>query len=567
MKKRVCSFLLACVLMASALPVATASAAVQVFHDVPKKEWYAGYVYAMADKGIIKGTSDTTFAPNISVSRAEFVKMLAASLVPQSEIDQYKGMNLFTDVPSSQWYDPYVNWAAQHGIANGSDGRFDPNGPVTRQEAAAFMVRAAKAYPDKIDLTEKKPLITFKDQDKIASWAREDVAACQKAGIMNGNTDGTFAPGSKAPRHQAAAMLCRLADIAPFEGDQIPEPPEPPKPPEPVFKAPVTFRKTVAGVSVRGVELDPSKGYAAKAVLAGNQFYKNDTASNIIKNNNGYVAVNGADFNSGSDLSTSSGIVSGGKVVRVYNNPVDPKPAFVVDKNGKASIQFMTINQTVTLEKNGKKYASFDRVSTNRPVRAPDATRMIYTRAFGKSVLDGKIFRGLAVDGNGKVTNVYSNASNVPIPSSGFLLIERAERQVEEKLFTDAKPGDTLRVDVAYEGSAVQDIQTSLSAGPTVVKNGKAYGNATTYKNEGFLDTSFTGGSRARMALGVKTDGTVVIVSCTCTLGTLSKVMAALGCENAMNLDGGASSTLYVNGSWLASPGRKLTNMIVFSKK
>ena len=144
---------------------------------------------------------------------------------------------------------------------------FRSNGPVTRQEAAAFMVRAAKAYPDKIDLTEKKPLITVQDQDKIASWAREDVAACQKAGIMNGNTDGTFAPGSKAPRHQAAAMLCRLADIAPFEGDQIPEPPEPPKPPEPAFKAPVTFRKTVAGVSVRGVELDPSKGYAAKAVL------------------------------------------------------------------------------------------------------------------------------------------------------------------------------------------------------------------------------------------------------------------------------------------------------------
>ena len=57
--------------MASALPVATASAAGRVFHDVPKKEWYAGYVYAMADKGIINGTSDTTFAPNNSVSRAE----------------------------------------------------------------------------------------------------------------------------------------------------------------------------------------------------------------------------------------------------------------------------------------------------------------------------------------------------------------------------------------------------------------------------------------------------------------------------------------------------------------
>ncbi len=564
MKKRVCSFLLACVLAASALPVFTASAAGRVFHDVPKKEWYAGYVYAMADKGIINGTSNTTFAPGTYVSRAEFVKMLAASLVSQSEIDQYKGMGQFTDVPAGQWFEPYVNWAAQHGIANGSDGKFTPDGSVTRQEAASFMVRAAKAYPDKVDLSDKNAPIVFKDQDKIASWAIGDVSACQKAGIMNGNDDGTFAPGSKTPRCQAAAMLCRLVNIAPFEDDQIPEPP---KPPEDPFKAPATFRKTVAGVSVRGVELDPSKGYAAKAVLAGNQFYKNDTASNIVKNNNGYVAVNGADFNSGGNLDASTGIVNGGKVVRVYNNAGDPKPAFVVDKNGKASIQFMTVNQTVTLEKNGEKYASFDKVGMNRPVQAPDATRMIYTRAYGKSVLDGTVFRGLAVDGNGKVTNVYSNAKNVPIPSSGFLLIERAERQVEEKLFTDAKPGDTLRVDVAYEGSATQDIQTALSAGPTVVKNGKAYGNATTYKNEGFKNTSFTGGSQARMAIGVKADGTVVIANCTCTLGTLSKVMAALGCENAMNLDGGASTALYVNGTWLASPGRKLTNMIVFSKK
>lgn len=58
----------------------------------------------------------------------------------------------------------------------------------------------------------------------------------------------------------------------------------------------------------------------------------------------------------------------------------------------------------------------------------------------------------------------------------------------------------------------------------------------------------------------------MVIITASATQSGLSKIMEALGCQNAMNLDGGASSALYVNGSARVSAGRALTHMIVFTK-
>ena len=105
----------------------------------------------------------------------------------------------------------------------------------------------------------------------------------------------------------------------------------------------------------------------------------------------------------------------------------------------------------------------------------------------------------------------------------------------------------------------------AFSCGPTVVKNGQAYGNRDTYIAEGFTDSQVISGSAQRMAIGVKKDGRVVIAAVTCDLQALGRVMQALGCETAMNLDGGSSRALYVGGSARITPGRTLTHLIVFT--
>ena len=68
-----------------------------------------------------------------------------------------------------------------------------------------------------------------------------------------------------------------------------------------------------------------------------------------------------------------------------------------------------------------------------------------------------------------------------------------------------------------------------------------------------------------RIAVGVRADGRVVFASAKCTMAELSRIMAALGCETAMNLDGGASACLRAGALTVRTPGRSMNTMIVFT--
>ena len=168
------------------------------------------------------------------------------------------------------------------------------------------------------------------------------------------------------------------------------------------------------------------------------------------------------------------------------------------------------------------------------------------------------------VDGSGKVVAKYQNESNVPVPEGGYVVFQRRQMSQWDTFLRDVQVGDTLQRHFEYQGSGVKDIQMVFSCGPTVVKNGAAYGNNQTYAAESF--GSVKRGALARMAIGVKADGTVVVVNATCDLPALSKAMAALGCRDAFNLDGGGSTFLRVNGANIASPGRNLSNVVVFTQ-
>ena len=69
------------------------------------------------------------------------------------------------------------------------------------------------------------------------------------------------------------------------------------------------------------------------------------------------------------------------------------------------------------------------------------------------------------------------------------------------------------------------------------------------------------------MLIGVKPDGKVVIACASGSQRQMGQIMKNLGCKDAMNLDGGGSTYLNCNGRQMASPGRQLTNMLIFVKK
>lgn len=107
-----------------------------------------------------------------------------------------------------------IDYAYNFGIINGkSDTEFDPHGEITRQEAAAMLMRVYKNYADvNIALGDTK----FSDDDKISDWAKDDVYNINVLGVMQGVGENTFAPLEGYTVEQSVATFWRLYDKAPL---------------------------------------------------------------------------------------------------------------------------------------------------------------------------------------------------------------------------------------------------------------------------------------------------------------------------------------------------------------
>ena len=212
-------------LLCLCLPVAAA----EPFDDVQPGAWYYGYVMELTEKGILAGYGDGSFRPQNAISRVEFTKILAT--MSGEDVSGYS-TDAFSDMPMDKWGNNYVAWAVTKGITEGTgNGRFLPDQPIARQQMAVMLSRYA-AKVDRVTLPAGEPPIIFTDDAEIASWAVDAVAEMQTAGVISGNSDGSFAPANSADRAQTAAMVSRYLDAAKKgtnngEGP-TPTPPQPP---------------------------------------------------------------------------------------------------------------------------------------------------------------------------------------------------------------------------------------------------------------------------------------------------------------------------------------------------
>ncbi len=120
---------------------AAAPSSAVAFPDVPSSYWAYAYIETLAGRGIVNGFPDGTFRPNVPVTRAQFVKMLVLTL----GLNPGSGHTSFTDVASSAWFAPYVAAAVQAGIVKGtSPTTFSPDEAITREQMAVMVARALK---------------------------------------------------------------------------------------------------------------------------------------------------------------------------------------------------------------------------------------------------------------------------------------------------------------------------------------------------------------------------------------------------------------------------------------
>jgi S-layer homology domain/Copper amine oxidase N-terminal domain len=197
-KKNFAGALAFAALLAGAIP---AFAADSDFRDVPKSSYAYSAIVELAERGVVSGYSDGTFHPNETVTRGQFAGMIARAF------NLPKGSSHFKDVPKSKALYEEISKAADAGIIKGTGGNFYPDRPVTRADMAVMLDRAMNL---KGNFKEEGNL---KFKDNVPAYALESVKRMVSYGVIQGKTNGTFAPGEYADRASSSVLVSRALQV------------------------------------------------------------------------------------------------------------------------------------------------------------------------------------------------------------------------------------------------------------------------------------------------------------------------------------------------------------------
>ena len=176
-----------------------------LFSDVREQDWFREAVQYVYHKGMMNGTSGSTFAPYATTTRGMIVTILH-----RLEDSPAAAPAAFTDVPASAYYAGPVAWASANGIVTGySDAVFQPDGPITREQLAAILYRYAQ-YKG-VDVSRKNDLLQFSDRAAVSTYAVDALSWAVDAGLITG-IDGRLEPAGYANRAQVATILMRLCE-------------------------------------------------------------------------------------------------------------------------------------------------------------------------------------------------------------------------------------------------------------------------------------------------------------------------------------------------------------------
>ncbi len=197
MKKRISKILLLAMILSLLVPQFVL--AENIYKDQSEiSNWAIDHVLKATDKKIVSGYNGN-FNPKNNITRAEFTKLIVEAL----NIKEGSEDTNFSDIKSSDWYYTYVKTASSNGIIKGANGKFNPNGDITREEMAVIISRGLGLKSENIS--------NFKDSKNISKWAVEDINKVVGNEIILGS-NGNFNPKDKATREMAAVVIMRAYD-------------------------------------------------------------------------------------------------------------------------------------------------------------------------------------------------------------------------------------------------------------------------------------------------------------------------------------------------------------------
>jgi len=173
------------------------------FTDVNESDWFYQGIKYVWEQNMVKGVSETLYAPDNSLTRATLVTLLY-----RMENEPSAPANAFSDVASGAWYENAVAWAAEKEIVLGmGEGIFAPDVNITREQIAVILYKYTKFKGG--DVSKTADLTAFSDVQSISDWAKDAMSWAVAEGLIQGMGEGTVAPGANATRAQIATILMR----------------------------------------------------------------------------------------------------------------------------------------------------------------------------------------------------------------------------------------------------------------------------------------------------------------------------------------------------------------------
>lgn len=199
LKKIVCIILTICLIV----PMSIFAEGNFPFIDVSSSAWYRGSVQFVYDMGIMSGTSEDTFSPNMTTTRGMIVTILhRISGEPVA-----KG-NSFTDVAPHAYYNEAISWASEAGIVKGYGGNlFGPDDPITREQMASILCRYTEYCG--YDTGSAAELSRFRDRESVSSYAVESLEWAVAESLITGVGNDLIDPRGFATRAQVATIITR----------------------------------------------------------------------------------------------------------------------------------------------------------------------------------------------------------------------------------------------------------------------------------------------------------------------------------------------------------------------
>lgn len=175
------------------------------FGDVSASDWFYEAVKYCFDKGLMTGTGETQFSPDVDMSRA----MVATVLWRMAGSPVIDYIMPFNDIGADQWYTEAVRWAAGSGITDGTaNATFSPNTSVTREQLMAMLFR----YAETVGMNTAQggmAISEYSDHADISPWALEGMTWGVNAGVIKG-FENRLMPSATATRAEIATIIYRI---------------------------------------------------------------------------------------------------------------------------------------------------------------------------------------------------------------------------------------------------------------------------------------------------------------------------------------------------------------------